>query len=196
MCGLIPRLCCVWCLCVCVCVCVCVCDYSSPSASGDMKVPPVIQSCPPCISMIQQPLFDMLRCLFGRCVRTCDSTLTLCMCMCEQVECNEAYFYSVLYCTLLYITSFYSTLLYCIIVTSHTHICFYLSSPSEERNSVTYGLAVELWLLYLQPWKTSHLSKGTYVPSSVTDTYSIPLIQFFTLLFLNDRKFCSTKGSA
>jgi hypothetical protein len=63
--------------------CVCaVCAVSSPMSSGspgDMKVPQVIQSCPPCISMIQQPLFDMLRCLFGRYVRMWDCTLVQCV---------------------------------------------------------------------------------------------------------------------
>ena len=93
-------------------LCVCVCYCSSPGASGDMKVPPVIQSCPPCISMIQQPLFDMLRCLFGRYVRTYDSTRTQYVCICEQVECKEAY-WTLVYCTVLYCTVLYCTVLYC-----------------------------------------------------------------------------------
>ena len=48
----------------------------------------------------------------------------------------------------------YSSLLWPTILSS-------LTPPRGEKESVTYGLAVELWLLYLQPWKTSNSTAGT-----------------------------------
>eukprot|EP00596_Hydrurales_sp_CCMP1899_P003475 CAMPEP_0119045096 /NCGR_PEP_ID=MMETSP1177-20130426/36931_1 /TAXON_ID=2985 /ORGANISM="Ochromonas sp, Strain CCMP1899" /LENGTH=850 /DNA_ID=CAMNT_0007016243 /DNA_START=41 /DNA_END=2590 /DNA_ORIENTATION=- len=66
-------------------------------------------ACPPCVDMIQQPLFDMLRCIFAR-----------------------------------------------------------GDEPSFSLGSscVTYSLAVELWLLYLQPWKLQQPSASCTAASS------------------------------
>ena len=40
---------------------------STPDTSNDPTQPlSRFRSCPPCVAMIQQPIFDMLRCIFGR----------------------------------------------------------------------------------------------------------------------------------
>lgn len=41
------------------------------------------------------------------------------------------------------------------------HFLHKYESLRGEKESVTYGLAVELWLLYLQPWKSSNPTAGT-----------------------------------
>ena len=87
----------------------------SPYAAGPEDA--LGSACPPCLEVLQQPLFDMLRCIFNH--------------------------------------------------------------GGESTSLVTYSLAVELWLLYLQPWKQQRSDKDF---SPKWRTYVAGNLHFYTTL--------------
>jgi len=76
-----------------------------------------ISPCPPCMEIIQQPLYDMLRCIFNQ--------------------------------------------------------------GGEMISCTTFSLAVDLWLLYIQPWKQQTMDKEYSV---IWSTYVAANLHFYTTL--------------